>query len=173
MKRVNHHPGLRTARAVLGSAALLLPLFAEPESHLQSQASGGAAIRATAHVDFKIIIPRVLYLDVGGTERVAGATGAGGADRVAGAQPVSIMSNSHNVTLATSVRTSDDPHGNLILSAAARKIIAQDAACTLGLARAAAPSAKDQARVPERSGVAERVSATHSTSRILCTASMP
>ena len=84
------------------------------------------------------------------------------------------MSNSHNVTLATSVRTSDDPHGNLILSAAARKIIAQDAACTLGLgASNRGALSKDQARVPERSGVAERVSATHSTSRILCTASMP
>jgi len=147
LKRLIQQHGLHAARAVLGSAALLLPLLAETDSHLQPGAAG-AALRATAHVDFKIIIPQVLYLGLGsGTDRVAGARGTA---RVAGAQTVAIMSNSHNVTLAATVRTSDDVRGNIILSAAARKIIEQDAACTVGLG-----------------------SANHNTLLIVCTASMP
>ncbi|MGO9513411.1 MAG: hypothetical protein ACLP2F_07175 [Steroidobacteraceae bacterium] len=147
MKRSIRQHGLHAARAVLGSAALLLPLLAETDSHLQPGAAG-AALRATAHIDFKIVIPQVLYLDLdGGTDRVAGARGT---DRIAGAQTVAIMSNSHNVTLAATVRTSDDARGNVILSAAARQIIAQDAACNLGLG-----------------------SSNHNTLLIVCTASMP
>jgi hypothetical protein len=44
----------------LGVAALL-PLMAAADSRLQSTAPGAAA-SATAHVDFKIVIPEVLFL---------------------------------------------------------------------------------------------------------------
>ena len=103
----------------MGAAALLLPLMVAAESHIQTQAAS-AASAATAHVNFKIIIPTVLYLRAGG-----------GRDRIAGAETVAIMSNSRNVTLSATVRTldSDHPRGSVILGASARKVIAQDAPC--------------------------------------------
>jgi hypothetical protein len=122
---------------VVGAAALLLPPTAAPDSHLQAQV-GSAASNVTAHVNFKIIIPPVLYLHV---------AGEGAADP----RTVAIMSNNHNVTLTATIRTPDDnaagapsgtrgdAHtrtpansvaGTFILSSAARKIIAQDAVCT-------------------------------------------
>jgi hypothetical protein len=103
----------------MGAAALLLPLMVAAESHIQTQAAS-AASAATAHVNFKIIIPTVLYLRAGG-----------GRDRIAGAETVAVMSNSRNVTLSATVRTldSDHPRGSVILGASARKVIAQDAPC--------------------------------------------
>ena len=53
-------------------------------------------------------------------------TGRGGAGHT-----VAVMSNNHNVALAATVGTSTATHGRLILNSAARKIIAQDAPCTL------------------------------------------
>jgi hypothetical protein len=118
---------------VLGSAALLLPLSAAPESHLLAPTAKDTS-SAAAHVDFKIIIPRVLYLSVPDANSVA------------------VMSNSHNVALTATVRSATGSvAGNLILSAAARKTIAQDAVC-------AAPAA------------AVRGAASN---RVICTASMP
>jgi hypothetical protein len=123
---------------VVGAAALLVPPTAAPESHLQAQA-GSAASSAAVHVNFKIIVPPVLYLHVASTNE-------GAAD-----SRVAIMSNNHNVTLTATIRTPDDnvagapsgtrgdAHtrtpantvaGTFILSAAARKIIAQEAVCT-------------------------------------------
>jgi hypothetical protein len=126
---------------VVGAAAVLLPPAAAPDSHLQTQA-GSAASSATAHVNFKIIIPKVLYLRVADTNE-------GAAD----SRTVAIMSNNHNVTLTATTRTSLSPAaGNVILSAAARKIIAQDALCM--------PSAS------ARRGMLQ-------DSRVVCTASMP
>ena len=103
----------------MGAAALLLPLMVAAESHIQTQAAS-AASAATARVNFKIIIPTVLYLRAGG-----------GRDRIAGAETVAVMSNSRNVTLSATVRTldSDHPRGSVILGASARKVIAQDAPC--------------------------------------------
>jgi hypothetical protein len=104
-------------------AALLLPLMVAAESHIRTETSG-AASAATAHVNFKIIIPTVLYL------RVKNAS-----DRALGAETVAITSNSRNVTLNATVRTPDSdvrPLGNVILSASLRKVIAQDALCTVG-----------------------------------------
>jgi hypothetical protein len=49
----------------MSTAALLLPLTAVPESRIQTAATGAAA-SASAHVNFKIVIPQVLYLRVGG-----------------------------------------------------------------------------------------------------------
>ncbi len=130
----------RSCRCLMSSAALLLPTLAATESHRQTEAAG-TAIRATAHVDFKIIIPSMLSLDV-----------ASGADPTPGAHTVSVFSNSRNVTLAASAHASDSARGSLILSAAARRVISQHAACTLGLIRPAGDADK---------------------SRVVCTVSMP
>lgn len=141
---------MRATRALPATAAaLLLPFLAAADSHLQTGASGGA-LRATAHLDFKIIIPQVLSMDV-----------ANGEDRVAGAKTVAIFSNSRNVTLAASARASDQARGNVILSAAARKVIRQNAACTLAFTRLAAPLQIAAA------------GAQADAHRVVCTASMP
>jgi hypothetical protein len=114
-------------KGVASTAALLLPLMAVAESHLQ--AGTGAALVATAHLNFKIVIPQVLYLQVGDSG------------------PVAIMSNGRNVALTATVRapSTNPAHGNVILSAAARKVIAQQAVCA----------------------------ASSSASPVLCTASLP
>ena len=78
---------------LMSATALLLPLTVVPESRIQTGAAR-AALNATAHVNFKIIIPKILYLHVGG-----------GNDCVAGAETVAIMSNSRSVTLNATVRT--------------------------------------------------------------------
>jgi hypothetical protein len=138
----------------LALTALLLPMTAVPESHIQAAAVNDA-VRASAHVDFKIIIPRTLSLDVGIESH-----------RGQGARMVAITSNNRTVTLGVTVHTSDvDASGtqarrNVILSAAARKIIAQDAACTSGDAHAAAA-----AKTPR--------SVTVNTGRVVCTVSTP
>jgi len=106
---------------VVGAAALLLPPAAAPDSHLQAQ-TGSAASSASSHVNFKIIVPPVLYLHV-----------ASANERAADPRTVAIVSNNHNVTLTATLRTPDDNAavaGTFILSAAARKIIAQEAVCT-------------------------------------------
>jgi len=111
------------------AAALLLPSTALPESRVATGAPN-AALSAAAHLNFKIIIPKVLSLRVGNAN-----------DRALGAETVAVMSNSHNATLNAALRKrgSNAPaDGNLILSGAARKGIAQDAQCTLGPGGAAA-----------------------------------
>ena len=133
---------------LIGSAALLLPWAAVPESRVET-AAANAALQATAHVNFKIVIPQVLYLHVG-------------ADAAA-ADTVAIMSNSRNVWLTATVRPSDDRmvarasaaanagRGNVILSAAGGKVIAQNTLCTAGETH------------PARGGV----------NHVICTVSMP
>ena len=129
----------------------MLPLTAVPESRVET-AAPGTALLATAHVNFKIIVPRVLYLQVGNST-----------DRALGAETVAVMSNSHNATLNATVRTleSNAPaRGNLILSAAGRSIIAQDAKCSLGAGRA------PPARTASRAGPT-------AAQQVFCTVSMP
>jgi hypothetical protein len=134
----------------MSMAALLLPLMVAADSHIQTKAAS-AALAATSHVDFKIVIPTVLYMHV-----------ESGNDRTTrGAETVAIMSNSRNVTLDATVRTPESEvhaRGGAILSASARKIIAQDAPCTVG--NAAAPMvARGRAKAEDR--------------RMVCTVSMP
>lgn len=170
----------------MSTAVLLLPSMAAAESHLQTGAAS-AKMSATAHVDFKIIIPLALYLRMGD-----------GSDHGRGAETVTIMSNSRNVALNATVRTSDDDGSdtstrmsinsaiatrrsastvnrpvsgdeargnvilrNVILSAAARKVIAQDEQCMLGDAHAAAAAADPHGSV------------SVNTTRVVCTTSMP
>lgn len=143
----------RAFNGLMGSAALLVPLLAVPESRIQT-AEPGAALQATAHVNFKIVIPKVLYL------RLEGANDGD-------AQTVAIMSNSRNVWLTASMGGAQ-PQGsdgkarapaeaaarsNVILSAAARKIIAQETACSLR-----------ELPAPQESRAA---------SQLVCTASLP
>lgn len=121
---------MKWSKAFTGSmsvAALLLPSMVSAESHAQTK-SASTALAATARVNFQIVIPTTLYMHVGNaSDRVAGA--------VAGAPTAAIMTNSRNVTLSVIVRTPNaDAHarGNVILSASARKVIAQDAPCSAG-----------------------------------------
>jgi hypothetical protein len=113
-------------KSLLGAAALTLPLMAFGESNFQT---GAAALTATAHVDFSIVIPKILYLRVGtgsaytaappvltsiGTidaitfSPAAGSVGnstavAGvGGDLPGGVETAAIVSNSGNVTLSAS-----------------------------------------------------------------------
>src|SRR5580693_76723 len=51
-------------KSLLGAGALALPLMAFAESNVQTGAAT-AAPGATAHVDFSIVIPKILYLRVG------------------------------------------------------------------------------------------------------------
>jgi hypothetical protein len=111
-----------TFNGLIGTAALLLPLTAATESDIRSGAPG-RSLSATAQINFKIVIPKVLFLQV-----------APEANRVAGINTVTVMSNSHNVDLNASLRTAHSDGsvwGNIILSTGARKAIAQKAACTL------------------------------------------
>jgi hypothetical protein len=104
------------------AAALLLPSTAVPESRVAT-GSAGAALTATARLNFRIIIPRVLYVQVGSVS-----------DPGPGPDKVSVMTNSHNASLNATLRTPDSKtpeRGSLILSGAARKAIAQDATCSL------------------------------------------
>jgi len=93
-------------RNLIATLALLMPLMASAESHVDSGAAT-ARLNATAHLNFKIVIPRVLYLKV-----------ASGDDPIAGAQTVAVMSTGRNVTMNATV-----------LTAAARESLAQDVPC--------------------------------------------
>jgi hypothetical protein len=140
----------------MGTTALLLPLTAVTESQIRT---GGpsTSLSATAQLNFKIIIPKVLYLQVGRE-----------GDRVEGSATVAIMSNSHNVALNASLRTAladGFSRGNLILSAGAGKAIAQEALCALDEQRAVPVAASSESALTGHHAV--------TTGRLLCTASMP
>jgi hypothetical protein len=110
-------------KTLLGAASLTLPILAFAESNVQT---GAATVTpgATAHVDFSIVIPQVLYLRVGtGSSYTTGVytanstvdeivfsptaaqvgtgaavTGTGG-DLTAGVETAAVVSNYGNVTL--------------------------------------------------------------------------
>lgn len=110
-------------RSLLGTGALTLPLVAFAESNVQSGAAT-AAPGATAHLDFSVVIPKILYLRVGTGSAyssgaltsvntvdlitfspAAGTVGNGtpvagtGGDLSGGVETAAIVSNSGNVTL--------------------------------------------------------------------------
>ena len=109
-------------KSLVGVAALALPLMASAESNVQTGAAT-AAPGATAHVDFQVVIPKILYLRVGtGSSYTTGnlssnaaidlvtfsptaaqlgggpIAGTGG-DLTNGVETAAIVSNSGNVTL--------------------------------------------------------------------------
>jgi hypothetical protein len=103
---------------VIAATSLLLPLAVGAESQVQTGTPSGKVF-AAARVDFRIVIPTVLSLGV-----------AGGEGQEAGMQTVAIFSNSRNVALTAS-SGSKPAVANVILRAAARKVIAREAACRL------------------------------------------
>jgi hypothetical protein len=123
LKRCSEFRGLITA------TSLLLPLCAAAESHLQAAPQSGK-VSAVAHVDFRIVIPKVLSLGL-----------TGGDTQSPDGQRVAIFSNSRNVTLAASGGATPAASNNVILRAAAGKVIAREAACRLpaGAARGVFP----------------------------------
>jgi hypothetical protein len=112
-----------TMKTLLGAASLLLPVMAVAESNVQT---GAATVTpgATAHVDFSIVIPQVLYLRVGtGSSYTTGVytanvtvdqivfsptaaqvgngtpIAATGGDLTGGVETAAVVSNFGNVTL--------------------------------------------------------------------------
>jgi len=126
-------------KSLLGAAALALPLLTLAESNVQTGAAT-AAPGATAHVDFSIVIPKILYLRVGtGSVYTTGALTANpavdlitfsptaaqvgngtaiagtGGDLTGGVETAAIVSNSGNVTLnATATGALGDGNGDTI-----------------------------------------------------------
>jgi hypothetical protein len=58
--RARLRKALRAMSPVLGGALLSLPVVAQAES---TQQTGGSPTTASAHLDFRIVIPKVLILD--------------------------------------------------------------------------------------------------------------
>jgi hypothetical protein len=126
-------------RTWLGAASLALPLMAFAESNVQTGAAT-AAPGATAHVDFRIVIPKILYLRVGtGSNYTVGILAANavkdlirftptaaqvdsgtaiagtGGNLGGGAETAAVVSNSGNVTLkATATGALSDGAGDSI-----------------------------------------------------------
>ena len=114
---------------LVSTASLLLPLTAVPESHVQT-AAPGATLTASTHVNFKIVIPKVLSLQMGDAKSLA-----------MNGETVAVTSNGHSVSLNAIERSANSDsrsRGNVVLYSAARKGIAQNAPCTLGGRPAAA-----------------------------------
>lgn len=138
-----------TAVGALIGAALLLPWQVTAESSLATGART-ASVGATAHLDFKIVIPPVLALSIESTGVAAGA-----------APRVSIFSNTRHVLLTASTLVAADerstpgrtgpsetlePHPaglaanpivdgarrTVLFSAARHAVIAAETACRLG-----------------------------------------
>jgi len=126
-------------KSLVGAGALMLPLMTFAESNVQTGAAT-ASPGATAHVDFTIVIPKILYLRVGtGSAYASGAltsvnsidlitfspaagtvgngtpvAGTGG-DLTGGVETAAIVSNSGNVTLnATASGALSDGNGDTI-----------------------------------------------------------
>ena len=106
------------------TAALLLvmPLRSSADSALQAS-NGKAALSAVAHVNFKIVIPKVLLLQV---EAASG--------RAAGSATVAVLGNSHSVTMIPG-------HGSVTLSASSGRAIDQATTCAWSANAAAAGEA--------------------------------
>ncbi len=126
-------------KSLVGAGALMLPLMTFAESNVQTGAAT-AAPGATAHVDFTIVIPKVLYLRVGtgsayatgaltsvntidlitfspapGTVGNGTAVAGTGGDLTGGVETAAIVSNSGNVTLnATAGGALSDGNGDTI-----------------------------------------------------------
>src|SRR5947208_6388532 len=126
-------------KGLLAAAAAAVPLLCHAESNVQTGAST-AAPGATAHVDFQITIPKILYLRVGtGSSYTTGvlssvgtvdlvsfaptaaqvgngtAVAGTGGDQTNGVETAAVVSNSGNVTLnATATGALGDGAGDSI-----------------------------------------------------------
>ena len=111
--------------ALFAASSMLLPLWAAADSRIEA-GTGSVKLSATAHVDFTIVIPEALFLGVPSGEILDSS-----------ALPVTIYSNSRNVTLAATSGSMAAARHGVVLSAAARKRIAREASCQLPDARGA------------------------------------
>ena len=126
-------------KSLMGAGALTLPLMAFAESNVQTGAATSSP-GATAHLDFSVVIPKILYLRVGTGSTyssgaltsvstvdlitfspAAGTVGNGtavagtGGDLTGGVETAAIVSNSGNVTLnATASGALSDGNGDSI-----------------------------------------------------------
>jgi hypothetical protein len=126
-------------KSLLSAGALTLPLMAFAESNVQTGAATSSP-GATAHLDFSVVIPKILYLRVGTGSTyssgaltsvstvdlitftpAAGTVGNGtavagtGGDLTGGVETAAIVSNSGNVTLnATASGALSDGNGDSI-----------------------------------------------------------
>jgi hypothetical protein len=126
-------------KSLMGAGALTLPLMAFAESNVQTGAATSSP-GATAHLDFSVVIPKILYLRVGTGSTyssgaltsvstidlitfspTAGTVGNGtavagtGGDLTGGVETAAIVSNSGNVTLnATASGALSDGNGDSI-----------------------------------------------------------
>jgi hypothetical protein len=116
--------GLYCARAVLAGGVLLLPWLAAADSQPQGGV-GAKNLRASAHLDFRIVIPRMLALQVD----ARAAPSASGPTSASPGSPQTVAVYGNGRTIALGATSADDSPSGLILSAAARKAIAQDAVC--------------------------------------------
>jgi hypothetical protein len=123
-------------KSLVGAGALMLPLLTHAESNVQTGAAT-AAPGATAHVDFTIVIPKILYLRVGagssystgtltsvntidlitfspaaGTVGNSVAVAGTGGDLTGGVETAAIVSNSGNVTLSATAAGAGLSDGN-------------------------------------------------------------
>jgi hypothetical protein len=146
--RTGIQSGLRARASLASCAAVLLPLFAAADSQLQLR-SGRGPSSATAHVTFKIVIPTVLSLDMPNDTQSA-----------RGGLIAAVFSSGHTVALAAAIRSSEAPRGTLLLNSAARKALAQNAACTPGSSGSAAPAKAQRGAEPF-------------SAALICTACMP
>jgi hypothetical protein len=120
--------GLFRVRAALAGGVLLLPWLAAADSQPQGGV-GAKALRANAHLDFRIIIPRMLALQVDGAHVAPAAIKVSAAANSAAGPPQTVAVYGNGRTTALGATAADDSQGGLILSAAARKAIAEDAVC--------------------------------------------
>lgn len=112
-------------KTLLGAASVALPLMALAESNVQT---GAGTLTATAHVDFQVVIPQILYLRVGNgsmystgvlasnaavdqivfspTAAVLGngtaVAASSGGDAGVGVETAAVVGNGGNVTLSSS-----------------------------------------------------------------------
>src|SRR6267143_1861970 len=144
-------------KGLLAAAAAAVPLLCNAESNVQTGANT-AAPGATAHVDFQITIPKILYLRVGtGSSYTTGvltsvgtvdliqfapaaavvgngtAVAGTGGDQANGVETAAVVSNSGNVTLNATA--------TVVITAPPTKVIIQDAKWTYAYANTTTPPA--------------------------------
>ena len=110
---------------VMCSGALLLPFPAAPETQVHIGAQSHAV--AATHVDFKIVIPTVLSLEMLAGTRPGNAV-----------QTVAIGSNGRTVALAATLNGAALPRHDLILGAVSGRNIAQETDCAIAVRNIAA-----------------------------------
>jgi hypothetical protein len=123
---VNRPAPLRSAvpHAVLvGTVLVFAPRFAAPDSHLIT-GPRDRALTATAHLDFKIVIPPVLGLGFEASRDRAGAIG------------ITLLGNTHGLLLASSALGAGR---SLVLTAGSRHAIIEQTHCIVAPTRLHTP----------------------------------